>query len=104
MAGARHTTVSLERVCGEPGETVALVGRPDESTLRVLAAAGEGVGAALAGLRVGYALGHPDVIAAIDEALAAQLAHLGGHRLADRLKPGERAGRRQPARSASAVR
>ena len=32
-------------------ETVALVGRPDESTLRVLAASGEGVGAALADLR-----------------------------------------------------
>lgn len=31
--------------------TVALVGRPDESTLRVLAAAGEGAGAALSDLR-----------------------------------------------------
>lgn len=32
-------------------QTVALVGRPDESTLRVLAASGEGVGVALADLR-----------------------------------------------------
>lgn len=40
-------------------ETVALVGRPDETTLRVLAAAGEGAGAALADLR-------PDVEEVLD--------------------------------------